>query len=383
MTTTTTASPFTLLARDGRARAGRLQTAHGTVETPTFMPVGTQGTVKAVTMSEVRSTGAQVILGNTYHLFLRPGLEVIERFGGLHRFVGWDGPILTDSGGFQIFSHRERVKITDDAVTFQSHIDGSYHTLTPERAIQIQAGLGSDVAMAFDHCPPGDAPRPLVEEAMARTTAWLKRCLATPRREGQLLFGIVQGGADVALRRQHLEALRGLACDGWALGGLSVGEPVPAMYEVLDAVADEMPADRARYLMGVGTPRDLVTAIGCGIDMFDCVMPTRNARNGQLFTTAGRLNIGNARYRLDEGPVDPECGCETCRTASRAYLRHLFVAQEILYHRLATLHNLFYYQRVVRGAREAILASRLGEFSRDFLARDATAQAEPGSQEEA
>jgi queuine tRNA-ribosyltransferase len=374
-----TTSPYQLLARDGRARAGRLTTAHGVVETPTFMPVGTQGTVKAVTPAEVRSTGAQMILGNTYHLFLRPGLEVIERFGGLHRFIGWDGPILTDSGGFQIFSHRERVKITDDAVTFQSHIDGSYHTLTPERAIEIQAVLGSDVAMAFDQCPPGDAPTPVVEEAMARTTAWLRRCLATPRRPGQLLFGIVQGGADVALRRRHLAEVAALGCDGWALGGLSVGEPVPAMYEVLDAVADELPAERSRYLMGVGTPRDLVTAIGCGVDLFDCVMPTRNARNGQLFTSAGRLNIGNACHRLDEGPVDPECGCETCRTYSRAYLRHLFVAQEILYHRLATLHNLDYYQRVVRGAREAILASRFEEYAREFLARDATAPAEPAS----
>ncbi|MBI5482818.1 MAG: tRNA guanosine(34) transglycosylase Tgt [Deltaproteobacteria bacterium] len=379
MTTAPTTRPFEVRARDGRARAGRLTTAHGPVETPSFMPVGTQGTVKALTPAEVRATGAQMILGNTYHLYLRPGLDVIERFGGLHRLIGWDGPILTDSGGYQIFSHRERVKITDDAVTFQSHLDGSYHTLTPERAMQIQAVLGADVAMAFDHCPPGDAPRALVEEAMARTTAWLRRCLATPRPAGQMLFGIVQGGADVALRRRHLADVAGLGCDGYALGGLSVGEPVPAMYEVLDAVADEMPADRARYLMGVGTPCDLVVAIGCGVDLFDCVMPTRNARNGQLFTAAGRINIGNACHRLDEGPVDPECDCETCRTVSRAYVRHLFVAQEILYHRLATLHNLVYYQRVVRDAREAILASRFEEFARAFLARDATAPAEPAS----
>jgi queuine tRNA-ribosyltransferase len=372
-------SAFETRAHDGRARAGRLTTAHGVVETPTFMPVGTQGTVKALTPAEVRATGAQMILGNTYHLYLRPGLDVIERCGGLHRFMGWGGPILTDSGGFQIFSHRERVKISDDSVTFQSHIDGSYHTLTPERAMQIQAVLGSDVAMAFDHCPPGDAERPQLEEAMARTTEWLRRCLATPRPAGQMLFGIVQGGANVALRRQHLTAVADLGCDGYALGGLSVGEPVSAMYEVLDAVADEMPADRARYLMGVGTPRDLIVAIGCGIDLFDCVMPTRNARNGQLFTAAGRINIGNARHRLDDGPVDTECDCETCRTASRAYLRHLFVAQEILYHRLATLHNLVYYQRVVRAAREAILASRFEDFSREFLARDATGPAEPAS----
>jgi queuine tRNA-ribosyltransferase len=330
------------------------------------MPVGTQGTVKAMTPAEVRGTGAQIILGNTYHLYLRPGLDVIGRFGGLHRFIGWSGPILTDSGGYQVFSHRGRAKITEHGVTFQSHIDGSQHTLTPEKAMEIQAVLGSDIAMAFDHCPPADAPRALIEDALRRTTDWLDRCVAAPRPAGQALFGIVQGGVDVPLRRRHMAEVVARPCDGYALGGLSVGESIPVMYEVLDAVASELPVDRPRYLMGVGTPQDLVAGIGYGIDMFDCVMPARNARHGQLFTRAGRITIANNRYRLDEQPIDPECGCDTCRTASRAFLRHLFFAKEILYHRLATLHNVFYYQDLVRAAREAIRAGRYAEFRADF-----------------
>jgi queuine tRNA-ribosyltransferase len=373
------ARAFTLLARDGRARAGRLTTVHGEVETPAFMPVGTQGTVKALTPAEVRTTGAQIILGNTYHLYLRPGLEVIGRCGGLHRFMGWSGPILTDSGGYQVFSHRGRTRITADGVTFQSHLDGSLHTLTPEKAMDIQAVLGSDIAMAFDHCPPADAPREVIQEALERTTRWLDRCVAVERPAGQALFGIVQGGTDVALRRRHLAEVAARPCDGVALGGLSVGEPVPAMYEVLDAVADELPGERPRYLMGVGTPQDLVVAIGYGIDLFDCVLPTRNARNGQLFVREGRLTIANARYRLDEGPVDATCACETCRTTSRAYLRHLYMAREILYHRLATLHNVFYYQALVRAAREAIRAGRYGEFREEFHAAQAPEPVEPAA----
>jgi queuine tRNA-ribosyltransferase len=357
---------FTLLARDGRARAGRLVLAHGEVETPVFMPVGTQGTVKALTAAEVRGTGARIILGNAYHLYLRPGRDVIERCGGLHRFMGWDRPILTDSGGYQVFSHRNRAKITADGVTFQSHLDGSAHTLTPETAMAIQATLGSDIAMAFDHCPPADAPLPIIEDALARTTAWLDRCVAAPRPAHQALFGIVQGGVDVALRRRHLAEVTARRCDGFALGGLSVGEPVPVMYEVLDAVADELPADRPRYLMGVGTPEDLIEGIAYGIDMFDCVMPARNARHGQLFTRTGRITIANHRYRLDERPIDPDCGCDACRTISRAYLRHLFCAKEILYHRLATLHNVYYYQALMGAAREAIRAGRYAAFRADF-----------------
>jgi queuine tRNA-ribosyltransferase len=336
-----------------------ITTPRGPIETPIFMPVGTAGTVKGLTVGELRAEplDARIVLGNTYHLYLRPGLDVVSTLGGLHRMMAWDRPILTDSGGFQVFSLGDLNAIDDDGVTFRSHIDGSPHRFTPERSMEIQATLGSDIAMAFDQCPPGDAPRELVLRAMARTTAWARRCLAAPRAPGQALFGIVQGGTDVELRRRHLEELAPLGFDGLAIGGLSVGEPIPEMYRVLDAFADELPADRPRYLMGVGTPDDLRRAVAAGIDMFDCVMPTRNARNGQLFTSQGKVVISNACHRLDAAPLDPECPCETCTRYSRAYLRHLFLAREILYSRLATLHNLTYYLRLVRTLREEILSS--------------------------
>jgi queuine tRNA-ribosyltransferase len=351
---------FELLATLGKARAGILHTPRGDIETPVFMPVGTAGTVKAMTADELRAPplDAKIILGNTYHLYLRPGLEVMEHVGGLHKFAAWDRPILTDSGGFQVFSLAALGSLDDDGVTFRSHIDGSKHRLTPEISMNIQRVLGSDIAMCFDQCPPGDADAATHELALARTTAWAQRCRVAPRAEGQALFGIVQGGIDTERRKRHLAEITALDFDGHALGGLAVGEGIADTYRVLDEVAQLLPAQRPRYLMGVGTPQDLTIAIAAGIDMFDCVMPTRNARNGYLFTQSGvRVNIPNAANRLDTGPIDPECPCHTCQTHSRAYLRHLYQAKEILYARLATLHNLTFYSRHVRAIRERILAS--------------------------
>jgi queuine tRNA-ribosyltransferase len=348
---------FEVVATKGRARAGILHTPRGPIETPIFMPVGTAGTVKGLTVGELAAPplDAPIVLCNTYHLYLRPGLEVVGAVGGLHKMMAWDRPILTDSGGFQVFSLAALTQVDDDGATFRSHIDGSPHRFTPESAIQVQAALGSTIAMAFDQCPPGDAPRETVEQAVARTTTWARRCLATPRAEGQALFGILQGGVHLDLRRRHLEELGGLPFDGFAIGGLSVGEPIPDMYRVLDGYAGDLPADRPRYLMGVGTTADLAQAVASGVDMFDCVLPTRNARNGQLFTSEGKLVISNARFRADPLPLDPACPCETCRRYSRAYLRHLFLAQELLYMRLATLHNVTHYLRFMRKLREEIL----------------------------
>jgi queuine tRNA-ribosyltransferase len=349
---------FELLATLGNARAGILHTPRGDIETPVFMPVGTAGTVKAMTADELRAPplDAKIILGNTYHLYLRPGLEVMKAAGGLHKLAAWDRPILTDSGGFQVFSLAGINEIDDDGVTFRSHIDGSKHRLTPEVSMEIQRVLGSDIAMVFDQCPPGDAPDEVHEVALARTTAWAKRSRNAPHADGQAVFGIVQGGIDTARRLRHMKEITALDFDGHALGGLAVGESVEDTYRILDEVAHQLPADRPRYLMGVGTPQDLERGILAGIDMFDCVMPTRNARNGYLFATGGRVNIPNASNRLDLGPIDPECPCSTCRTHSRAYLRHLYQAKEILYARLATLHNLTFYARHVRRLRERILA---------------------------
>jgi queuine tRNA-ribosyltransferase len=347
---------FEVTARHGRARTGILRTPRGDIQTPAFMPVGTLGTVKAMTVGELEAPplDARIILGNTYHLYLRPGLEVIEACGGLHRFAGWSRPILTDSGGFQVFSLADLRKIDDDGVDFRSHIDGSLHRLTPERSMEIQGVLGSDIAMVFDECPPADASDEAHERAMSRSTAWARRCAAMRRPAGQALFGIVQGGLDVGRRRRHLAQLREIGFDGYALGGLSVGETPEQMYGVLDGFADELPEERPRYLMGVGKPADLVRGVAAGIDLFDCVLPTRNARTGSLFCGRGFINIRNARFRTDTGPVDPDCPCETCRTVSRAYLRHLYVAKEILYNRLATLHNLTHYARTMAMLRERI-----------------------------
>ncbi len=349
---------FELLATLGHARAGILHTPRGDIETPVFMPVGTAGTVKAMTADELRAPpiDAKIILGNTYHLFLRPGMEVMGAIGGLHKFAAWDRPILTDSGGFQVFSLAAINEIDDDGVTFRSHIDGSKHRLTPEVSMEIQRVIGSDIAMVFDQCPPGDAPAEVHEVALRRTTAWAKRCKEAAHAPGQAVFGIVQGGIDTQRRLRHMAEITALDFDGYALGGLAVGENIADTYRVLDQVAHALPAERPRYLMGVGTPADLETGINAGIDMFDCVMPTRNARNGYLFVQNGpRVNIPNNANRMDSGPIDPDCPCATCRTHSRAYLRHLYLAKEILYARLATLHNLTFYAGHVRRIRDRIL----------------------------
>jgi queuine tRNA-ribosyltransferase len=368
---------FQVQATCGQARAALLQTAHGNVETPVFMPVGTQATVKSLSSGDLEALGARIILGNTYHLAMRPGHGLIAGLGGLHRFMSWSGAILTDSGGFQVFSQQGRRTVDEDGVTFQSHVDGSAQRLTPESAMAIQAALGSDIAMAFDECPPSDAEAKVLLDAMARTTRWAERCVAAPKAPGQLRFGIVQGGTDLETRMSHMAEISALPFDGVALGGLSVGEPAEVMHEVVRQVAPAMPAQRPRYLMGVGRPQDLLVGIAAGIDMFDCVMPTRNARNGHLFVPGGRLNIANASYRDDGQPLDESCPCEACRRYSRAYLAHLFRAKEILFYRLATLHNLHYYLSLARGARRAIAEGTFAGFMQGQMERMEAAR-QPG-----
>jgi len=363
--------PFQVTARctSTRARTGRLSLVHGTVETPVFMPVGTLGTVKAMAPEDLAAAGARIILGNTYHLYLRPGCDVIERFSGLHRFMHWDGPILTDSGGFQIFSLAKLTRITEEGARFQSHLDGSGHLLTPERSIDIQITLDSDVIMCLDQCIAYPAERRAAEDAMEITTRWAERCRRTwlERTGGKnALFGIVQGGMYADLRRRSAEALAAMDFSGYALGGLSVGEPNQMMYDVAEAALPLLPDDRPKYIMGVGTPEDLVELTARGADMFDCVMPTRNARNGQLFTRHGTLNIANSRHRTDTAPIDPACDCYTCRNYSRAYLRHLYQSREILAYRLNTLHNLHYYIGLAAGMRAAVREGRFERFRRDF-----------------
>ena len=353
-----------------RARRGRLHTPHGTVETPVFMPVGTQATVKAVGQDDLRTLGAEILLGNTYHLMLRPGEELVGALGGLHRFMAWDRALLTDSGGFQVYSLAQNRKITEEGASFQSHLDGGRWMLTPERSIQIQEVLGADVIMAFDECAPSRSERRYMEESLARTTRWLHRCAAAWTRGRSALFGIVQGGLDLELRRRHVEEVCAVELPGYALGGYSVGERPEEMHASVADVAVLLPADRPRYLMGVGTPVDLVTAMAAGVDMFDCVLPTRCARNGLLFTHLGRLNLRNATHARDERAPDPECGCYTCRTHSRAYLRHLFAADELLALRLATLHNLHHYLELMRGARAAIEEDRYAAFAEDVRRRE-------------
>lgn len=351
-------SPISFTSRPtrvGRARLGTLTTPHGVVETPQFMPVGTQATVKSLSPGDLDAAGVQIILANTYHLSLRPGHERIARLGGLHRFMAWDGPILTDSGGFQVFSLAHLGRVDDDGVTFASHLDGSPQRLTPERAIEIQEALGSDIAMAFDQLVDATLPARDVAEAMERTHRWAKRCLAAHSRPDQALFGIVQGGVDPDLRRQSVAAVAGLPFDGIAIGGLSVGESKAQMTATLDVVADALADDsRVRYLMGVGSPPDFFGAVARGIDLFDCVLPTRVARNGQLWTSAGRLNLRNARFLDDANAPDPECDCETCRNHSLAYLAHLFRAEELLAYRLSSLHNVTYTQDLMRRIRRAL-----------------------------
>ncbi len=361
---------FELLHTDAGtgARRGRIRTAHGDIETPVFMPVGTQGTVKALPPRDLLEMDARIILGNTYHLYLRPGHERIARMGGLHKFMGWPRAILTDSGGYQVFSHTDLRKISDDGVKFRSYIDGSEHVLTPEKSMEIQRALGSDIVMAFDECPPYPAEPADVREAVRRTTAWIHRCKAYPLQDHQTLFAIVQGGMDEELRQAHARELQAIGFRGYAIGGLSVGEPKPLMYRVTAATTAVLPHDAPRYLMGVGKPEDLVESVLRGVDMFDCVLPTRNARNGQLFTRKGKMNLRNAQYMEDTEPVDASCGCYTCRNFSRAYLRHLTMAGEILAAQLGTIHNIHYYLDLMRDIRAAIEADRFTEFRESFYA---------------
>jgi queuine tRNA-ribosyltransferase len=348
------------------ARRGRLHTPHGTIETPVFMPVGTAGSVKAIAPDDLGRLGAQIILGNTYHLMLRPTEALIHAMGGLHKFMAWNGSILTDSGGFQVYSLAERRKITEEGASFQSHLDGSAQMLSPERSMEIQELLGSDIMMAFDECPPADAERRYLEDSLARTTRWLGRCAKAWSRQRTSLFGIVQGGTHEDLRKRHAEEICAIDLPGYALGGYSVGETPEAMHAGVAYSAPLLPKDKPRYLMGVGTPWDLVTCVGSGIDMFDCVLPTRTARNGLLFTSQGKVVIKNAKHQRDEGPLDPECSCYTCKTFSRAYLRHLFVAQELLAMRLNTLHNLHHYLALMGKVREAIEQDRYGDFLKAY-----------------
>ena len=371
---------FAVRGTDGSARLGEFQTPHGVVQTPAFMPVGTQGVVKATLHRDLEELGAEIILGNTYHLLLRPGDELIGRRGGLHRFIGWNRPILTDSGGFQVFSLAHRRVITDESAEFRSHLDGSLHVLTPERATDAQARLGSDIAMVLDECIALPAAREDVAAAMQRSVRWAQRCRqrlldlrdgrvpgVVATNPGQAQFGIVQGGLFQDLRDDSAAATIAIGFEGYAIGGLSVGEPIDQMYAVAGDTATRLPAASPRYLMGVGTPADLVECVARGIDMFDCVMPTRNARNGQLFTSQGRVNIKNARYAEDEGPLDPECGCYTCRHHSRAYLRHLYVAGEMTAGALNTLHNLSFYLDTMRRIRDAIAFRTFDKFRQEFL----------------
>ncbi len=368
MTTGDQAAFRLLTSADSRPRAGVLRTAHGEVPTPAFMPVATQGTVKALGTDDLLALGARIVLSNTYHLNLRPGVRIIRRHGGLHGFMGWEGPLLTDSGGFQVYSLGLLRTLDDEGVTFKSHLDGSPQRLTPESALAIQEALGSDVAMALDVCPPAEAAQAELRRAVELTTAWAARCRAARARPEQLLFGIVQGGTDLALRRESAGAITGLGFDGYAIGGLSVGERKAQMYETVEAVAALLPADRPRYLMGVGSPEDLVEAVALGIDLFDCVLPTRMARNGGFYAPEGRLNIYNARFKEQTGPVEHGCECYTCRHHSAAYLHHLFQARELLAYHLATIHNLHFYLRLMERLRQSILDGTFEGLRRDFLA---------------
>ncbi|MEW5984011.1 MAG: tRNA guanosine(34) transglycosylase Tgt [Acidobacteriota bacterium] len=374
---------FHVTDTDGRARRGEMRTAHGSVQTPAFMPVGTRGAVKGMTPRDLLDVGAEIVLANTYHLWLRPGDELVARLGGLHRFMGWDRPILTDSGGFQAYSLGDRRVIAEDGISFQSHLDGTWHLLTPERAVDIQAQLGSDIAMVLDECLAQPAGEAAVRASAERSARWARRGrdrflalidggpapstgTAGDRRPlvtnpGQAQFGIVQGGISASLRALSAELTLAVGFEAYAIGGLSVGEPAETMYEVVAHTARLLPADRPRYLMGVGTPADLVEAVMCGIDLFDCVMPTRNARNGQLFTSEGRLAIKNARFAADIRPPDPACACYTCRTCSRAYLRHLFVSGEMGASVYNTLHNLHFYLDTMARIRQAIVFGTLEE----------------------
>jgi len=375
---------FEVLAVDGAARAGRLATARGVVETPIFMPVGTHATVKALAPDDLRAAGASIVLANTYHLFLRPGHEVVRELGGLHRFMGWDGVILTDSGGFQVFSLSKLRKITDAGVEFRSPVDGSTHFLSPEIAVEVQHALGADIIHPLDECLAYPASGEAARRSLELTLRWAARSKAAHVARGaagRAMFGIVQGGSDEALRRQAARATVELGFDGYAIGGMAVGEPKPAMYDLTALVASLLPVGQPRYLMGVGKPEDLVESVARGVDMFDCVLPTRNARNGQAFTTDGPVTLKQARYARDGAPLDAECGCYACRGFSRAYLRHLFMSGELLAYRLLTLHNVTFFLQLVREMRSAIVKGVFGPFQARFFSRYAVSAtpAEPES----
>lgn len=367
---------FELEKENKSARAGKLHTQHGTISTPMFMPVGTAATVKSVSPEELRGLGAKIILSNAYHLYLRPGHKLVEKMGGLHSFMNWDGAILTDSGGFQVMSLSDLRKVTKDGVEFSSHIDGSKHFISPEKSMEIQKSLGSDIVMAFDECVKHPATFDEVRRSLDLTTDWEKRSRAYELKPHQGLFGILQGGMYPELRKLHYEMLKDVDFEGWAIGGLSVGEPPALMYEMLDVSVPLLPKNKVRYLMGVGTPQDLVEGVARGVDIFDCVMPSRNARNGTLFTSIGKVHIKNAKYVDDNSPLDPNCDCYTCKGYSKSYLRHLFQAGEIFGSRLLTIHNLHYYINLMRQMREAILADRFDEFRAAFYRSYATNLAE-------
>ncbi|MCK5255072.1 MAG: tRNA guanosine(34) transglycosylase Tgt [Deltaproteobacteria bacterium] len=359
---------FNLLKKDSAtdARLGKIHTNHGEINTPAFIPVGTQATIKALTPEDLKGLGAEIILCNTYHLFLRPGHELIKRLGGLHRFMHWDYPLLTDSGGFQVYSISANQKVSEEGIAFKSHLDGSRHFLAPELCMEVQEDLGADVAMCLDECVPYPSSYEYVHDSLKRTTRWAKRCQESKKRESQTLFGIVQGGMFKDLREQSARELVNLNFDGYAIGGLSVGESTSLMREMVEHSAALLPREKPRYLMGVGTPEDIVESVKRGIDMFDCVLPTRNARNGMLFTSFGKIVIKNARHRSEDIPIDPHCTCYTCTHYSRAYLHHLFSAKEILSSRLNTIHNLFYYLSLIKELRMAILEGRFDHFYQNF-----------------
>ena len=367
------ASHFAVIKTDPTgARLGRLITAHGVVETPAFMPVGTQGTVKAVLPRDLKEMGCQILLGNTYHLYLRPGAELIRELGGLHRFMSWDGPILTDSGGYQVFSLGAMRKLSEEGVRFQSHLDGSHHLLTPEGVVQIQEALGSDIAMVLDECIPHDAKREYVRDSTARTIRWAERCLRARSHGDQLMFGIIQGGMYEDLREQCVREMNSMSFDGFAVGGLGVGEGEELLHAIAASTVSLLPEARPRYLMGLGRPEDIMSAVRAGFDLFDCVLPTRNARNGTLFTAQGKLSIKRAEFASDPRPLDETCDCYCCRNFSRAYLRHLYVTGEILSSQLNSLHNLYFYHRLMKRCREAIRVERS-----DFWSREADVFSQP------
>jgi queuine tRNA-ribosyltransferase len=374
---------FELLATEGAARRGRLTTPHGVVETPVFMPVGTRGTVKSLTPDDLRESGAQIVLANTYHLFLRPGADLVRELGGLHAFMGWGGPLLTDSGGFQVFSLSKLRRISEDGVRFRSPLDGTEHTLSPEQVIAIQQALGSDIMMPLDECLAYPSAHGATEASLALTLRWARRAQAAAQSEGdvpgQALFGIVQGGSFPDLRRRAVEETVALGFEGYAIGGMAVGEPKPLRYDLTELVASALPSDCPRYLMGVGKPEDLVEAVARGVDMFDCVLPTRNARNGQGFTADGPLSIKQARFARDPAPLEEGCGCYGCRRFSRAYLRHLWMSRELLAYRVLSLHNLSFFARLMAGMREAIAGGSFRAFKARFLARYAVLSLSPGS----